>query len=63
VQQLYVGGGTPSRRDGRLDRRNPPSFLGFAFELEAIKLDPAPPPELGRMKLAFEYRQGDFTLQ
>ena len=38
-------------------------YLGLAFELDAIKLDPAPPPELGRMKLAFEYRQGDFTLQ
>jgi trehalose/maltose hydrolase-like predicted phosphorylase len=38
-------------------------YLGLGFELGAIKLDPAPPPELGPVKLAFEYRQDDFTLE
>jgi trehalose/maltose hydrolase-like predicted phosphorylase len=38
-------------------------YLGLGFDLEAIKLDPALPRELGPVKLAFEYRQDDFTLE
>ncbi|MBO0738154.1 MAG: glycoside hydrolase family 65 protein, partial [Alphaproteobacteria bacterium] len=38
-------------------------YLGLGFELDAIRLDPAPPPELGPVKLTFEYRQDDFTLE
>jgi trehalose/maltose hydrolase-like predicted phosphorylase len=38
-------------------------YLGLGFELDAIKLDPAPPSKLGPVKLAFEYRQEDFTLE
>jgi trehalose/maltose hydrolase-like predicted phosphorylase len=38
-------------------------YLGLGFELDAIKLDPAPPPEFGPVRLAFEYRQGDFALE
>ena len=37
-------------------------YLGLGFEPGVIKLDPAPPRELGPVKLKFAYRQDNFTL-
>ncbi|HZU91933.1 MAG TPA: glycoside hydrolase family 65 protein [Stellaceae bacterium] len=37
-------------------------YLGLDLKREAIRLDPAPPPELGPIRLDFRYRQDDFRL-
>ncbi len=38
-------------------------YLGLCLTPDAIWLDPAAPPELGRVSLDFRYRQGDFRLE
>lgn len=38
-------------------------YLGLRFELDGIRLDPAPPPQLGPVALTFRYRGDMFRLR
>jgi trehalose/maltose hydrolase-like predicted phosphorylase len=38
-------------------------YLGIGFEIDGIRLDPAPPAELGPVRLGFQYRREDFLLE